>query len=85
MEDYEVEEALLEIASIHESFDTNNPNTFRLLLAMHKDKLNEEQVKFINSEIERLTRRMQSIADKWLARMGDVARLPITEANKEAV
>lgn len=85
MDEFEVEAALIEISAIHESFDATNPITYSLLLSFYGDKLNDEQKEFINSEIERLKKRDNSIVKKWLEKMGDMARLPLTETNKEAV
>lgn len=85
MDEYEIEQALCEIHCIHESFDTDNPITYQILLAYCGDRLNDEQKEYIKSEMERLRQREQKIAQKWIERMGEMARQPLTETNKEAV
>lgn len=85
MDEIEVEEALIQINSIHESFDTENPITFQLLLAYYKDKLNDEQKEHINNQIEYLKNRQVKIAHRMVEKMSDMARKPLTETNKEAV
>jgi hypothetical protein len=85
MDEFEVEAALIEINSLHDSFDTANPITFCLLLSMYGNKLNDEQKEFIKAEINRLKEREHAMARKWLEKMGEISRLPLAETNKEAI
>lgn len=78
MDELEVEAELLEIYNIHESFDTNNPLTYVLLLQRCKDKMSEDQIKFIEGEIERLKKREHKIAHKILEKFSDpLSREPL--------
>ena len=80
MDSFDIEVELLEIQAIHESFDTDNPITYTLLLSRCGDRLNEDQKNFINSEIERLTIKQQKIAHKWLEKFTDpISRVPLLE------
>lgn len=82
MDDFEIEQELLEIQDIHESFDTENPITFVLLLQRCNDKLNEAQKEVINNEIQRLKAKQERIAKKWLEKFSDpISRVPLLEKN----
>ena len=78
MDDFEIEQELLEIQDIHESFDTENPITFVLLLQRCKDKLNKKQIKYIENKIQQLKIKQQKIANKWLEKFSDpISREPL--------
>jgi hypothetical protein len=78
MDDLEIETELLEIQSIHESFNTDNPLTYAILLQRCKDKMNEDQIKYIEGEIERLKKREHKIGYKILEKFSDpLSREPL--------
>lgn len=82
MDDFEIEQELLEIQDIHESLDTDNPVTFALLLERCKDRLNEAQKEVINNEINKLKAKQERIAKKWLEKFSDpISRVPLLEKN----
>lgn len=83
MDEFDIENELLEIADIHESFNTENPVTYVLLLQRCSHKLNQQQKDFINDEIERLKRKQERIAQKWLEKFIDpISRNPLLEKNQ---
>ena len=73
MDEIEIEAELLDIQSLHESLDIMNPMTYAILLERCKDKLNEEQIKYIQGEIERLRIRERKIIEKWINKFGEVS------------
>jgi hypothetical protein len=78
MDEFDIETELLEIATIHESFDTENPVTYILLLQRCNDRLNQQQKDFINDEIERLKKKQEKIAQKWLDKFTNpISREPL--------
>lgn len=75
MDDLDFEEAFDEIKSLHHSFDENNPITFQILLTSYREKLNDDQVIYINSEITRLIERQRRIKDKIMNKIdNDITR-----------
>jgi hypothetical protein len=83
LDDFEIEAELLEIQSIHESFDTENPITYSLLLERCKERLNEAQKNYINNQIKRLKMKQIKISHKWLEKFSDpISRVPLLEKNK---
>jgi hypothetical protein len=78
MDEFDIETELLEISAIHESFDTENPVTYILLLQRCNDRLNQQQKDFINDEIQRLKRKQEKIASRWLEKFTDpISREPL--------
>lgn len=78
MDDLEIETELVEIQSIHESFNTDNPLTYAILLQRCREKMNEEQIKYIEGEIERLKKREHKIGFKILEKFSDpLSREPL--------
>lgn len=78
MDEADIQEELITLQSMHESLDTDNPITYAILLERCKDKLNEDQINYINSEIKRLKKKEEKIYKKWLEKFQDpISREPL--------
>ena len=54
MDEEEIQDELIKINSIHQSLDDSNPTTYLLFLEENKDKLNDDQIIWINNKIKKL-------------------------------
>jgi hypothetical protein len=66
MEEEDIEEELMKINSIHESLNDSNPTTYLLFLQENKDKLNEDQITWVNNKIKKLVEKQKRVNKKIL-------------------
>lgn len=84
MDEDEIQDELIKIYDIHESFNTSNPITFVLFLEEHKDKLTEEQKEWINKRIKKLIHTQKEINKKILEKMdNEISRQPANTKSDE--
>ena len=77
MDEDEIQEELIKIYDIHESFTTGNPITFVLFLEENKDKLTEEQIDWVNKRIKKLIHVQKEINRKILEKIdNEISRQP---------
>lgn len=69
LDDVEIEEELLKIQSLHESFNETNPLTYKLMLITNKDKLNQGQINYLEMMFNKYNTRQQKIYNKWRSYM----------------
>jgi len=75
-----IQDFLLQINSLHHTFNEENPITYQVLLAEFGDQLNELQKQWCRDEMRRLTIKQTAINQKMLQYMdNEISRLPITE------
>jgi len=80
MDEDDIKHKLEEIYAIHSTFDDQNPITFVIFLTENRDELNEEQIKWVESEIERLKRKQNKTQSKWLKAIdNEISRLPLDQ------
>jgi cob(I)alamin adenosyltransferase len=80
LDEEDIRYKLEEINTIHSTFDDQNPITFIILLTQNREELNEEQIKYIESEIERLKRKQNKTNSKWLKAIdNEISRLPLKD------
>lgn len=80
MEEEEIKQKLLEINAIHSTFDENNPITFVIFLTENREDLSQEQIKWVESEIERLKKLQRKIQSKWIKAIdNEISRMPLQE------
>jgi len=80
----QIQEFLLEINSLHHTFDEENAITYQVLLVEFGDKLNEEQKIWCRNEMKRLTDKQNAINRKIMSQIdNEISRLPITEKINE--
>lgn len=65
MDELEIEEELLRIQNIHESFDEYNPITYAIMLHSNKDRLNRGQINYLEMMIKKYQSRQVKIYNKW--------------------
>lgn len=65
MDELEIEEELLKIQNIHESFDEYNPVTYAIMLHSNKDRLNRGQINYLEMMIKKYQSRQVKIYNKW--------------------
>jgi hypothetical protein len=66
MEEEDIQDELIKINSIHQSLDDSNPTTYLLFLEENKDKLNEDQIIWINNKIKKLVEKQRKRNKKIL-------------------
>ncbi len=80
-----IQDFLLQINSLHHTFNEENPITYQVLLAEFGDQLNELQKQWCRDEMRRLTIKQTAINQKMLEYMdNEISRLPITEKIHES-
>lgn len=80
MDEDDIHEKLLDILSIHSTFDEHNPITFMILMTECKNELNDAQIKWCEDKIESLKKKNNSINRKWLKAIdNEITRLPLSE------
>lgn len=65
MDELEIEEELLRIQNIHESFDEYNPITYAIMLHSNKERLNRGQINYLEMMIKKYQSRQVKIYNKW--------------------
>lgn len=65
MDELEIEEELLKIQNIHESFDEYNPVTYAIMLHSNKERLNRGQINYLEMMIKKYQSRQVKIYNKW--------------------
>jgi hypothetical protein len=79
-----IEDFLLQINSLHHTFNEENPITYQVLLVEFGEQLNEEQKEWCRVEMKRLTNKQNAINKKMLEYMdNEISRLPISEKINE--
>lgn len=66
MDEEDIQDELIKINSIHQSLDDSNPTTYLLFLEENKDKLNEDQIIWINNKIKKLVEKQRKRNKKIL-------------------
>jgi hypothetical protein len=66
MDEEEIQDELIKINSIHQSLDDSNPTTYLLFLEENKDKLNDDQIIWINNKIKKLVEKQRKRNKKIL-------------------
>jgi len=80
-----IQNFLLEINSLHHTFNEENPITYQVLLAEFGEQLNEEQRQWCRNEMRRLSIKQNAINKKMLEYMdNEISRLPISEKINES-
>lgn len=80
MDEDDIKQKLLEINAIHPTFDENNPITFVIFLTENRDELNEEQIKWVENEIQRVKKQQQKIQSKWIKAIdNEISRMPLEQ------
>ena len=80
MDEEDIKQKLLEINAIHATFDEQNPITFVIFLTENRDQLNDEQIKYVETEIQRLKKLKAKIEDKWIKAIdNEITRLPLEQ------
>ena len=69
LDQLEIEEQLLQIQNIHESFDEKNPLTYSIMLNTNRDRLNEGQIKYLEMMINKFTQRQHKLQERWRSYM----------------
>ena len=69
LDQLEIEEQLLQIQNIHESFDEKNPLTYSIMLNTNRDRLNEGQIRYLEMMINKFTQRQHKLQDRWRSYM----------------
>jgi cob(I)alamin adenosyltransferase len=78
MDEEDIKQKLEEINSIHATFDDQNPITFVIFLTENRDELNQEQIKWVESEIERLKKKAKKTQSKWIKAIdNEISRMPL--------
>ena len=78
MDDEDIKQKLEEINAIHATFDDQNPITFVIFLTENRDELNQEQIKWVESEIERLKKKAKKTQSKWIKAIdNEISRMPL--------
>lgn len=65
LDQLEIEEQLLQIQNIHESFDEKNPLTYSIMLNTNRNRLNEGQIRYLEMMINKFTQRHQKLQERW--------------------
>ena len=79
-----IEDFLLQINSLHHTFNEENPITYQVLLVEFGEQLNEEQKEWCRVEMKRLSNKQNAINKKMLEYMdNEISRLPISEKINE--
>jgi hypothetical protein len=80
MDEDDIKQKLEEINAIHATFDEQNPITFVIFLTENREELNEDQIKWVESEIERLKRKQIKTQSKWIKAIdNEISRLPLDQ------
>ena len=80
-----IQDFLLQINSLHHTFDEKNPITYQVLLAEFGTELNEEQKTWCKDEMRRLTIKQNQINKKILEQIdNEITRLPLSEKINES-
>jgi len=80
MDEEDIKQKLLEINAIHATFDEQNPITFVIFLTENREQLNDEQIKWVETEIQRLKKLKAKIEDKWIKAIdNEITRLPLEQ------
>ena len=80
-----IQDFLLQIQSLHHTFDENNAITYQVLLAEFGEQLNEEQKTWCRNEMRRLTIKQNEINKKILQQIdNEITRLPLSEKINES-
>ncbi len=78
MDEEDIKQKLEEINAIHATFDDQNPITFVIFLTENRDELNQEQIKWVESEIERLKKKAKKTQSKWIKAIdNEISRMPL--------
>lgn len=65
LDELEIEEELLKIQNLHETFDETNPITYAIMLNSNRKRLNPGQIKYLEMMINKYNIRQKKIYDKW--------------------
>jgi hypothetical protein len=77
MDEDDIQDELIKIYDIHESFTTGNPLTFVLFLEENRNKLTEEQIEWVNKRIKKLIHVQKEINKKILEKIdNEISREP---------
>jgi hypothetical protein len=77
MDEDEIQDELIKIYDIHESFTSANPITFVLFLEENRDKLTEDQIDWVNKRIKKLIHVQKEINRKILEKIdNEISRQP---------
>ena len=80
-----IQDFLLQIQSLHHTFDENNAITYQVLLAEFGEQLNKEQKQWCRDEMRRLTIKQNEINKKILQQIdNEITRLPLSEKINES-
>jgi len=69
MDEDEIQDELLKIYGIHESFNSANPLTFVIFYEENKDNLNDDQKEWVQNRIKKLIKKQRDINNKILDKM----------------
>jgi hypothetical protein len=85
MDAQDIENAFLEIQTLHTSFDEDNPITYEILLAEYGDKLTEDQKKYIKEVQSQKIEKKKAIEKKIMAYIdNEISRMPLlSKINEE--
>jgi dephospho-CoA kinase len=80
-----IQDFLLQINSLHHTFNEQNPITYQVLLAEFGTELNEDQKTWCRDEMRRLTIKQNEINKKILQQIdNEITRLPLSEKINES-
>ena len=80
MDEDDIKQKLEEFNAIHATFDDQNPITFVIFLTENRDELNEDQIKWVESEIQRLKKKAKKTQSKWIKAIdNEITRLPLDQ------
>jgi chemotaxis regulatin CheY-phosphate phosphatase CheZ len=80
MDEEDIKQKLEEINSIHSTFDEKNPITFVIFLTECRAELSQEQIKWCETEIERLKKLQKKMQSKWIRAIdNEISRLPLEQ------
>ena len=65
IDEIEIEEELLKIQMIHESFNETNPLTYSIMLSTNRHRLTQAQIRYLEMMANKYTKRQQNIYEKW--------------------
>jgi len=80
-----IQDFLIQIHSLHHTFDENNAITYQVLLAEFGEQLNEDQKTWCRDEMRRLNIKQNEINKKILQQIdNEITRLPLSEKINES-
>ena len=84
MDEFDIQEELLKINSIHSSLNENNIMTFVILLETNRKRFNENQIIWIENRIDKLQKKEQIKINNSLEHLDiDVLTKPILQKSSE--